>query len=62
MKTVDNDATMRSFNDTSRSFYRALSALRRQQDWRIRRTAITVDDVSPKLPPPPPDESAAASA
>ena len=58
MKTVDNDATMRSFNDTSRSFYRALSALRRQQDWRIRRTAITVDDVSPRLPPPPPDGAA----
>jgi hypothetical protein len=53
MKTVDNDVTMRSFNDTSRSFYRALSALRRQQDWRIRRTAISIDDVSPKLAPPP---------
>jgi hypothetical protein len=55
MKTSDNDATLRCFNDTSRAFYRTLSALRRQQDWRIRRTAISIDDVSPKLAPPTPD-------
>ena len=58
MKTCDNDVTLRSFNDTSRSFYRALSALRRQQEWRIRRTAISVDDVSPRLPPSAPGGAA----
>jgi len=47
MKTNKNDVTLRAFNDTSRAFYRTLSALRRQQEWRIRRTAISVDDVSP---------------
>ncbi len=58
MKTVNNDATLRSFNDTSRAYYRTLAALRRQQDWRIRRAAISIDDVIPRLPPLPPDEAA----
>ena len=61
MKTCDNDVTLRSFNDTSRAFYRTLSALRRQQEWRIRRTAISVDDVSPRLAAPAPDEPHASS-
>ena len=45
MKTEN---TQRAQADTSRAFYRTLAELRRQQEWRIRRTAIPVDDVTPK--------------
>ena len=43
MKSADN-VTQRAFDDLGRSFYRTLAELRRQQDWRIRRTAISIDD------------------
>jgi hypothetical protein len=45
-----NTVTQRAHDDLGRAFYRTLSELRRQQDWRIRRSAIAVDDVSPKSP------------
>ena len=43
MKSADN-VTQRAFDDLGRSFYRTLAELRRQQDWRIRRTAISIDN------------------
>lgn len=43
----NNNVTQRAFDDIGRTFYRTLSELRRQQDWRIRRSAINVEDVSP---------------
>jgi hypothetical protein len=43
MKT---DNTLRAHEDTGRVFYRTLAELRKQQDWRIRSTAIMVDDVT----------------
>jgi hypothetical protein len=39
--------TQRAQEDTSRAFFRTLAELRKQQDWRVRRTAITVEDVTP---------------
>ena len=47
MKTEN---TQRAHADTGRAFYRTLAELRRQQEWRIRRTAIPVEDVTPKPP------------
>jgi hypothetical protein len=40
--------TQRAYDDIGRAFYRTLAELRRQQDWRQRRTAINVEDVSEK--------------
>lgn len=42
----NNNGTQRALDDIGRTFYRTLSELRRQQDWRLRRTAITVESVS----------------
>lgn len=56
----NSNIPQRVFDDISRTFYRALSELRRQQDWRMRRTSITVDDVAPK--PPAPADSPAQTA
>lgn len=47
MKT---DNTQRAYEDTGRAFYRTLAELRKQQDWRIRRTAVMVEDVTPLSP------------
>ncbi len=43
-----NNVTQRAFDDIGRTFYRTLAELRRQQDWRIRRNVVSVEDVSPK--------------
>jgi len=43
----NNNVTQRAFDDIGRTFYRTLSELRRQQDWRLRRSAINVEDISP---------------
>lgn len=45
-----NNVTQRAFDDIGRTFYRTLAELRRQQDWRIRRSAISIDDVTLKPP------------
>lgn len=39
--------TQRAYDDIGRAFYRTLAELRRQQDWRSRRSAILVDDATP---------------
>lgn len=48
MKTSQG-VTQRAFDDVGRAFYRTLAELRRQQDWRIRRTAINIEDATPVL-------------
>jgi hypothetical protein len=40
--------TQRAHDDIGRALYRTLAELRRQQDWRQRRTAVNVEDVSVK--------------
>ncbi len=40
--------TQRAYDDIGRAFYRTLAELRRQQDWRMRRSAIEVEEVTPK--------------
>ncbi len=50
LEYMKTENTQRAQADTSRAFYRTLAELRRQQEWRIRRTTITVDDVTPKPP------------
>lgn len=54
-----NQVTQRTFDDISRTFYRTLSELRRQQDWRIRRTAINVEVVTQRPPAPAENPTAA---
>jgi hypothetical protein len=48
----NNNVTQRTFDDIGRAFYRTLAELRRQQDWRFRRNAVSVDDVTPKSAAP----------
>ena len=46
---MQRNNTQRINDDISRAFFRTLSELRKQQDWRRRRTAIVVDDAVPKV-------------
>ena len=46
---LKSDNTQRAYDEIGRAFYRTLAELRRQQDWRVRRSAIAVDDVTPKM-------------
>ena len=45
---MQRNNTQRINDDISRAFFRTLSELRKQQDWRRRRTAIVLDDAVPK--------------
>ena len=46
---MQRNNTQRINDDISRAFFRTLSELRKQQDWRSRRTAVLVDDVVTKV-------------
>ena len=48
LQYMKSDNTQRAYDDIGRAFYRTLAELRRQQDWRSRRSAILVDDAMPK--------------
>ena len=48
LRYMKSNNTQRAYDDIGRAFYRTLAELRRQQDWRSRRSAILVDDATPK--------------
>jgi hypothetical protein len=51
LQYMKNNTTQRAYDDIGRAFYRTLAELRRQQDWRMRRSAVEVEEVTPKLAP-----------
>lgn len=48
LQYMKSNNTQRAYDDIGRAFYRTLAELRKQQDWRSRRSAILVDDATPK--------------
>ena len=46
---IQRNNTQRINDDISRAFFRTLSELRKQQDWRNRRAAVLVDDAIAKV-------------
>lgn len=52
--------TQRAYDDIGRAFYRTLAELRRQQDWRMRRSVIEVEEVTPQ--PTPTDRGSSSAA
>jgi hypothetical protein len=48
LQYMKSNTTQRAYDDIGRAFYRTLAELRRQQDWRMRRSAVEVDEVTPK--------------
>ncbi|HPW29011.1 MAG TPA: hypothetical protein PLL01_06445 [Rhodoferax sp.] len=48
LQYMKSNNTQRAYDDIGRAFYRTLAELRRQQDWRMRRSAVEVDEVTPK--------------
>ncbi len=51
LQYMKSNNTQRAYDDIGRAFYRTLAELRRQQDWRMRRSAVEVDEVTPKSAP-----------
>ena len=60
LQYMKSNTTQRAYDDIGRAFYRTLAELRRQQDWRMRRSAVEVDEVTPKPAPANTDASGGA--
>ena len=48
LEYMKRENTQRAYDDVGRAFYRTLAELRKQQDWRIRRSAVLVTDARVK--------------